>query len=201
MHQMWDERYGGSSYAYGTEPNEFLVSSAPFLNPKSKVLCIADGEGRNSVWLASLGHSVTAVDISTVGLAKCRKLATEKGVDDLISTVHADLSEYSFSPESYDAIISIFCHLMPSLRVTVHRNCVQALKRGGIIILEAYTPQQLSKGTGGPRERDLLMTAEDLSHDFQGTDVIRLDEKERDVYEGLYHTGHSSVVQLIAKKI
>jgi hypothetical protein len=90
---------------------------------------------------------------------------------------------------------------MPSLRVTVHRNCVQALKRGGIIILEAYTPQQLSKGTGGPRERDLLMTAEDLSHDFQGTDVIRLDEKERDVYEGLYHTGHSSVVQLIAKKI
>jgi SAM-dependent methyltransferase len=198
---MWDERYSGTSYAYGTAPNDFLVSSAPLIAKNGKVLCIADGEGRNSVWLATLGHSATSLDLSTVGLDKCRKLAIEKGVDDLISTVHADLTNYEFPCEEYDAVVSIFCHLPPFLRTKVHQNCIQTLKTGGIMILEAYTPDQLSKGTGGPKDRELLMTADDLKNDFRGMDVIYLEEKEREIHEGCFHNGLSSIIQLVAKKI
>jgi 2-polyprenyl-3-methyl-5-hydroxy-6-metoxy-1,4-benzoquinol methylase len=118
---MWDQRYGGEEYAYGTAPNEFLVAMAPRL-PMGRVLCLGEGEGRNAVWLAGRGYEVTAVDASRVGLEKAERLAAERGVT--ITTVHADLAKHDIDPDAWDGILSIFCHLPPALRADVHHRFV-----------------------------------------------------------------------------
>jgi SAM-dependent methyltransferase len=107
---MWDQRYGGKEYAYGTEPNEFLVAMASRL-PTGRVLCLGEGEGRNAVWLAGQGYDVTAVDASRVGLEKAQRLAVERGVT--ITTVHSDLAAYDIDSDTWDGILSVFCHLPP----------------------------------------------------------------------------------------
>jgi len=133
---MWDQRYSGENYAYGTEANDFLVSMHRKLSI-GKVLCLAEGEGRNAVWLAQQGHDVTAVDLSEMGLKKAQILAKQKNVT--IKTVHADLAQYDIGVEKWDAIILIFCHLPPPLRQKVHESCVEGLRhRGGVITRSLY---------------------------------------------------------------
>lgn len=194
---MWDERYSAEEYAYGTAPNRFLEENASQI-PRARVLSLAEGEGRNAVFLARQGCQVTAVDGSIAGLNKAGKLAAENGVS--IELVHADLAMYDPGENQWDAVISIFCPLPSALRKEVHRKVIAALKPGGVFLLEAYTPDQLKNGTGGGSSADVMQTKDTLSAELAGLDFKRIKELERDVIEGIYHTGKGSVVQLIAVK-
>jgi SAM-dependent methyltransferase len=194
---MWDQRYSAECYVYGTEPNGFLVSRADLL-PAGRILCLGEGEGRNAVWLAEQGHEVTAVDASVVGLKKARALAAGRGVR--ITRVHADLAHFAIEPGAWDGIISIFCHLPPALRAEVHRRCVAGLRPGGILLLEAYTPRQVGRGTGGPPTAELMMDAEALRLELAGLELLELAETEREIHEGTFHNGVGAVVHLVARR-
>ncbi|QSX34152.1 class I SAM-dependent methyltransferase [Shewanella avicenniae] len=194
---MWDEIFNSDRYVYGTEPNQFLAENVQQL-PKGKVLCLADGEGRNSVFLAKQGYQVTAVDLSKVGLEKAAKLAASQGV--AVEYIHADLAEFEFGTEQWDAIVSVFCHLPSSLRQQVHQRALQGLKPNGVFLLEGYTPRQLAFGTGGPKMLDLLMEPDAIAAEFAEANILQLAEIERDIIEGDKHTGTGAVVQLIAKR-
>jgi SAM-dependent methyltransferase len=193
----WDDRYDTDEFVYGTEPNDFLRDHAGRL-PPGRVLCLAEGEGRNAVWLASRGHEVTAVDASAVGLAKARRLADAAGV--VVDFVHADLAEYDLGRGRWDGVVSIFCHLPPPLRRRVHAKVVAGLRPGGVLLLEGYTAKQLELKTGGPPAPELMHAAEDLRRDLAGLEFDRLEELERDVVEGSLHRGRGAVVQAIAVK-
>ena len=194
---MWDERYSAEEYAYGTLPNDFLVQHVNLI-PRGRVLCLAEGEGRNAVYLAKMGCDVVAVDSSTEGLKKARKLADENAVS--IKTILADLRDFEIEENSYDAIISIFCHLPAELRQRLHRDAVRGLRQNGVMLLEAYTPEQLKFKTGGPQIVELTMKLEDLLSELKGLETSHATELERDVIEGIYHTGRGAVVQFIGIK-
>jgi 2-polyprenyl-3-methyl-5-hydroxy-6-metoxy-1,4-benzoquinol methylase len=192
---MWDQRYSDTEYAYGTEPNDFLVEAAHHL-PKGNILCIGEGEGRNAVWLAQQGWQVTAMDSSSVGLEKAKQLAESRGVE--IQTVHADLADYHFQEAAWDGMVSIFCHLPPALRKQVHSAIISSLRPGGVLLLEAYTPEQVQLGTGGPPTEAMMMNLETLYTELDGLNFNHALELERLVHEGQFHTGLGSVVQLVA---
>lgn len=194
---MWDARYSGAEYVYGTAPNDFLASVAAQI-PKGRVLSLAEGEGRNAVYLAGLGYKVLAVDASAVGLGKAQRLAEERGV--AIETRRADLADFAIEPDNWDAVISIFCHLPSAVRADLHRKVVAGLRPGGVFILEAYTPAQLKLKTGGPPTEDLLMTLSALKRELKGLRFIHAQELERNVIEGQLHTGRGAVVQVVAVK-
>jgi SAM-dependent methyltransferase len=194
---MWDQRYDTADYVYGTDPNDFLADVISEM-PIGRTLCIAEGEGRNAVFLAEHGHDVVAVDSSTVGLQKARKLAEARGVP--ITTVTADLSEFEIEPESWDAIVSIFAHVPPAIRRPLHKKLVDGLKSGGMLVLEAYRPEQIPLGTGGPPLVEMTMTLDSLRDELDGLVFKHATELERDVVEGRYHTGKGAVVQVIAVK-
>lgn len=193
----WDERYAEPGYAYGTEPNEFLVSVAHEI-PEGEVLCLAEGEGRNAVWLAQRGHDVVAIDRSRVGLQKAEALARERGVS--LTTVPADLATVTMGSGVWAGIVAIFMHLPPAVRAAVHRSVVQGLRPGGVYVLEAYAPRQLERGTGGPRAPELLVPLDDVRAELDGLDLLIAREMERDVTEGRFHHGHAVVVQILARK-
>ncbi|WP_239651311.1 SAM-dependent methyltransferase [Neosynechococcus sphagnicola] len=166
--------------------------------PKGRVLCLADGEGRNGVYLAQQGCQVTAVDASPIGLEKAQKLAAERSV--AIETVVADLAEFPIQPDDWDAIVSIFCHLPPTIRAHVHRQVVTGLRSVGVFVLEAYTPRQLAFKTGGPPTAELTMELATLQQELKGLEFKHAVELERDIQEGLFHRGRSAVVQVVAVK-
>lgn len=193
----WDERYGAADY-YGTEANEFLRENCSKIRRGGDVLCLAEGEGRNAVFLAQQGFRPVAVDQSAVGLAKAERLAAARGVQ--IHTVHSNLDGYHIEPMRWDGIVSIWCHLPTSLRAAVHKRVVAGLKVGGVFLLEAYTPAQLEYGTGGPRSADLLPTLEQLREELKGLEFAHAVERERTVHEGGGHHGLSAVVQVVAHR-
>ena len=193
---MWNERYGSDDFAYGTEPNSFLVENAKLL--AGPVLSLAEGEGRNAVFLASLGLEVLGVDGSEVGLAKAHKLADSKGV--AIRTEVADLLTYEPPANAYGSVVSISAHLPSDVRRRLYPLVEQCLKPGGIILFEAYSKSQLSRNTGGPKDPDMLMTAVDIQKEFPNCEALLCQEIEREVVEGEFHTGLASVVQFIGKK-
>ena len=193
----WDQRYAGDDFVYGTEPNDFLGENAHRILP-GRVLCLGEGEGRNAVFLAGLGHRVTAVDGSKTGLEKAKRLAASRGVD--IETVHVELADFAIVPDAWDAIVSIFCHLPTALRARVHSAAVHGLKKGGVFLLEGYAPDQLEFGTGGPPVLDLLMNLDDLRGELDGLRLDHACEVVRDVREGRLHTGRGAVVQIIGVK-
>jgi SAM-dependent methyltransferase len=195
---QWDERYAADEYVYGTEPNDFLRAEYHRIPTGGTVLCLADGEGRNGVFLAMQGYKVTSVDLSSVGLAKARTLAKAAGVE--LSTVHADLAEYDLGERAWEGIVSVFCHVPQELRERLHGNVARALRSGGMFILEAYTPDQPGNNSGGPPAAmsDRLMTAAQLQHELSGCNVISCRELTREIHEGTLHNGHSSVVQCLA---
>lgn len=194
---MWDERYSAEQYAYGTTPNGFLVENFNHI-PKGRVLSLAEGEGRNAVFLAKQGYSVTAVDTSLVGLNKARKLAEENGV--VVEFIHADLADYDLGENKWDGIVSIFIPLPSSLRKELYKKVIAGLKQNGVFLLEAYTPDQLNHGTGGGNSVDVMQTKESLRLELASLKFKHLIELERDVTEGVFHTGIGSVVQAIATK-
>ena len=194
---MWNQRYDTQTYVYGTEANDFLAENSDALSP-GRALCLAEGEGRNAAWLAQQGFEVTAVDASEVGLSKARQLAETRGLE--INIVHSDLEQYQIAENHWDVIISIFCHLPPVLRKKVHRQCVKGLRRGGVMLLEAYTPAQLEYKTGGPPTINLMMDADTLKEELAGLEFKLLQEVTREIHEGELHRGTGAVVQMLAYK-
>jgi cyclopropane fatty-acyl-phospholipid synthase-like methyltransferase len=193
---MWNERYSVDPYIYGTEPNTFLAEHAHVL--EGPVLSLAEGEGRNGVFLASLGLSVCGVDGSSVALAKAQKLARSRGVE--IRTEVADLKLYRPEPDFFSSVISIFAHLPSDVRALLYPRVEESLKPGGILPLEAYSAAQLRRDSGGPKDPDMLMTTEKIQREFQSLEVVLLQEIEREVNEGAYHNGIASVIQFIGRK-
>jgi SAM-dependent methyltransferase len=196
---MWDQRYSEPGFAYGTEPNDFLAGNAErYLPPNGEILCLAEGEGRNAVFLAQHGFRVTGVDSSAVGLEKARKLAEEHGVH--IRTVVADLGNFDLGVGRWDGIVSIWCHTPVDLRVRLHRSVVAALRPGGVLLLESYTPNQLEHKTGGPPTAELMMTLAAVREELAGLELLQAEEKLREIHEGKYHDGLSAVLQVVARK-
>jgi SAM-dependent methyltransferase len=197
LRYKWDVRYAEPGWAFGTAPNDFLREQAARI-PMGRVLCLAEGEGRNAVHLASLGHEVTAVDLSAVGVAKTLALATERGVR--VHAETADLATWPIAPGAWQGIVSIFAHVPGEIRPALHRAVVAGLAPGGVLVLEAYPPEQEDRGTGGPSEPSRFMSLADLRTELAGLDFELAREIERDVIEGRYHTGRAAVVQVVARK-
>lgn len=196
---MWNQRYNTAEYIYGTEPNDFLRAQCGAIPAGGTVLCLAEGEGRNAVYLAQQGYRVTAVDSSEVGLAKAAALAAQRGVQ--ITCLHADLAEFALGEQAWDGIVSIFCHLPSTIRQPLHAALGRALTPGGVFLLESYTPEQLAFSTGGPKDVDMLVDAATLRRELPGLQFSLLQECQRDVVEGSYHTGLAAVVQAIARPL
>lgn len=196
MKEFWNTRYDHEEYAYGKKANDFLQSYS-FQKP-SKILCLAEGEGRNAVYLALQGHEVTAIDYSEVALEKTCKLANEHGVS--VQTICADLCDYVFEPNHWDAIVAIFAHFPPEIRQKVHKQIFETLKTGGVFILEAYQKSQLEHGTGGPNSLEMLYSEEELQADLVDFKNIEIINKTRHISEGKFHQGISDVFQVIAQK-
>lgn len=195
---FWETRYAEQGFAYGTEPNAFLVSQKSRFHPGQKVLLIGEGEGRNGVWLARLGLNVTAVDQSRTGLDKAQQLAKQQGVS--LKTVCTDLASWQWPENEYDFVISIFVHFKPEQRHMIHRACLAALKPGGQLLLEAFTPEQLEHPSGGPPIREMLFTEAMLQEDFADADIEMLESLETRLDEGKYHRGPAAVLRLIATR-
>ncbi|AXK40885.1 class I SAM-dependent methyltransferase [Crenobacter cavernae] len=195
---FWNPRFASPDYLYGTRANDFLREEAHRILAGGRVLSLGDGEGRNGVFLAEQGFDVTALDAAEAGLAKAEALARERGVT--LATVHADLEFHRLEADAWDGIVAIFCHLPSSYRAGVLRDAVAALKPGGVLLLEGYTPRQLAFGTGGPKEVDLLYEPDALREELAGLEFISLAEVERPVVEGRLHTGLAAVLQIVARK-
>ncbi len=195
--EFWNQRYGTQQYIYGETPNAFVAEIASQI-PAGPVLCLAEGEGRNAVHLATLGHPVTAVDQSAAGLAKARRLASARGVE--IETVLTDLENFTIEPGVWSGIVATFAHLPPAIRRQVHAQAVRGLRSGGVFVLEAYTPAQLAFDTGGPKSPELLMTLPGLRAELAGLELLVGREIEREVIEGNGHTGRGAVVQILARR-
>jgi len=191
---FWDDRYRGDTYAYGTEPNDFLRAEAHRIGP-GPVLCLAEGEGRNAVYLASLGHRVTAVDFSAEGLRKASRLARERGVE--LDLVEADLATFDLGEAAWSGIVSIFAHTPPAIRASLHARVVRALAPGGVFVLEAYRPEQLALGTGGPRDVAMMPTLAELRAELGQLELVVARDVEREIHEGPHHAGPSATVQLV----
>jgi SAM-dependent methyltransferase len=197
---MWDERYSADEFIYGEEPNDFLRENLHRL-PRGRTLCLAEGEGRNGVFLAAAGHDVLAVDQSAVGLAKAERLATSRGVK--IRTQVADLATFDPGESEWDAVVSISAHLPSAIRRELHRRIVRALRPGGVFIIEAYTPAQHSTaGVGGPPpgHEDMLMSLAALREELAHLEELHGVELVREVNEGAFHSGPGAVVQFIARR-
>lgn len=193
----WDERYATTGLAYGAAPNDFLRDRIGELR-HGPTLCLAEGEGRNALFLSARGFDVLAVDSSEVGLAKAGELALDRGLN--LAAALCDLSDFVIEPGHWSTIISIWCHLPGPLRRKVHEGCVRGLRRGGTFLLEAYRPEQLAYDTGGPREPERLASLAELQEELRGLDFLVARELLREVHEGRLHNGQSAVVQLIAVK-
>lgn len=193
---MWDERYADKDYVYGTEPNAFLAEHVGLL--KGPVLSLAEGEGRNAVFMAGRGLDVLGVDGSAVGLEKAQNLARNRGV--ALRTEQVDLATYEPPVQAFGAVVSIFAHLPSPLRKRLHELVEQSLVPGGIFLLEGYSKNQIHRDTGGPGNLEMLLAREDIEREFPGCEVLLSQEIEREVVEGKAHNGMASVVQFIARK-
>jgi SAM-dependent methyltransferase len=194
--EFWNERYKEEVFAYGMEANDFLQTQS--FPAGSKILCLAEGEGRNGVYLAEQGHDVTCVDYSQEGVRKMAQLADIRGVE--LTTICADLNDYLLEKNSWDAIVIVFGHFPPELRKKVHGQIYQALKPGGKLVLESYHKSQLQFKTGGPMTDTLLYSEEELRSDFQAFENLKITQMEREVHEGAFHFGKAAVIQVLAEK-
>ena len=199
MQEMWNTRFASSEYVYGELPNVFLVEHLDKLLGCKKVLLIAEGEGRNAVYLARQGLDVTAVDFSEVGREKCLALASRHNVK--VEYQIADLANYDFPNNTYDAVIAIFAHTPARIRKSVHAQIPSTLKQNGICFIKGYTPEQIALGTGGPKDPEMMLSTRILNDEIIGLDVMYCEEKRIVLDEGKLHNGESAVVEYIARKL
>ncbi len=199
MASMWDERYAGEDYLFGTGPNAFLVSQQARLKPGMSCLAVADGEGRNGVWLAQQGLEVHSVESSGVALDKARKLALQRGVH--IRFEQADLAQWDWGENRYDLVAAIFIQFAPpALREQMFAGIKRCLKPGGLLLLQGYTPRQLAYGTGGPPVAENMYTEPMLREAFADMELLRLSEHDDVIHEGAGHHGMSALIDLVARK-
>ncbi len=195
---MWDQRYDVPEYIFGEAPCQWLTMNRHRLPTEGDVLALGDGDGRNGVHLAEWGLSVTSVDLSSVGLAKARRLAESRGVS--ITTICADLADHRIEPQSLDLIVSIYCHLPEAVRTVTHARCVEGLRPGGLFVLEAFSRQQLGRSSGGPQMTELLYDIDELLADFRRLEVVEALTGLCDLNEGDRHKGLGQVVRLVLRK-
>ena len=195
----WNKRFAADGYLFGTEPNAWLKEHAAVWSSGQRVLCVADGEGRNSVWLAQRGLQVQAFDISDVGVAKARRLAAERGVQ--VDFQVADCDGFAWPEAVYDGVAAIFIQFAdPALRERLFARIQRCLKPGATLLLQGYTPKQLEYRTGGPPLLLHLYTEAMLREAFAAMDIVVLREYEADVAEGSGHLGCSALVGMVARR-
>jgi len=195
----WNGRFAAPGFVFGTAPNAFLAAQAPRLRRGNSALCVADGEGRNSVWLARQGLAVTAFDFSPIGLDKAKRFARESGatVDYRLSTV----SDWNWDERQYDVAVGIFIQFSPpEERARVFAGMIRALKPGGLLFLEGYGPKQLEYATGGPKKLENLYTEKLLRESFGSLEILHFAAYDAEVDEGAGHKGMSALVDLVARK-
>lgn len=198
MKDFWDQRYSEDGFAYGKEANDFLKSEFKAFKAGGDILCIAEGEGRNALFLASRGFNVTAMDLSDVGMQKAQERARNEGLK--LTTIVANLETFDLGETKWDGIVSIFAHLPPTLRNLVHTKIIRALRPDGLFLLEAYTSDQLKLGTGGPKDLSMLMSRNILEKELSALTPLICRELQRFIKEGKYHDGESAVIQYLGRK-
>lgn len=198
---FWSARYRGvgDDYLFGTAPNKFLASQGEHFGDGMSVLSVADGEGRNAVWLAEQGCQVTATEISPVALEKAAKLARARHV--VIDLVRADILNWDWPEAAYDAVVGIFIQFAtPAERPRQMAGMKQAVKPGGLLFLQGYTPKQLEYRTGGPSAVESLYTEALLRELFADWEIVLLREHDDTIEEGVAHAGRSALIDLVARK-
>ena len=197
--ERWNGRFAAEDYVFGIAPNAFLAAQAPLLSPGTRALCVADGEGRNSVWLARQGLQVTAFDFSPVGIAKARRLAERFGAN--VDYLLAGVDDWRWDAPSYDVVAAIFVQFAsPLQRQRMFDGMKQALKPGGLLILQGYRPEQIEYGTGGPKRRANMYTEAMLRDSFGELDILHLASHDDVVDEGPGHSGMSALIDLVARR-
>jgi SAM-dependent methyltransferase len=196
---MWNDRYAGQYYLFGTEPAQFLTARAHLIPPGSDVLCVADGEGRNSVYLAGLGHAVTAFDAAPNALAKARRLAEARGVS--VDLHEATTGTWAWDARAFDAVAAIFIQFAaPPERARLFADMARSLRPGGLLLLHGYAPRQVGYGTGGPPHAENMYTLPLLAEAFAGWDVLHEADYDADISEGVGHSGRSGLIDFVARK-
>ncbi|MEX0299805.1 MAG: class I SAM-dependent methyltransferase [Kordiimonas sp.] len=196
--EFWNERYQNSDYMYGVQANDFLRAQAHHIKEGGAVLNVAEGEGRNAVYMAKQGYRVRGVDFSAEGQRKAMELAAQHEVQ--IEYDLADLTRYNMGEAQWDAVVSIFCHLQASERSELYSSVVKALKPGGLFIQEVYNKKQLEYGTGGPGDASYLGSLGQLRKAFEGFEILLAQDIVREIHEGEHHSGTSAVTQFVARK-
>ena len=198
MNDFWDNRYSSEEFVYGTEPNEFFKLEIDKL-PHGKLLTLAEGEGRNGIYAASLGWDVTAVDFSPVAREKALKLALEKNTK--IEYTVGNLENYQPPADYFDAVSMIFMHLNPGSSELVHKRAVGSLRTGGRIILEVYAKEQLGKKSGGPQNADMLYSIDEIARNFSELKIITLEKEVIYLNESKHHSGEAVVIRFVGEKV
>jgi 2-polyprenyl-3-methyl-5-hydroxy-6-metoxy-1,4-benzoquinol methylase len=197
--QKWNKRFSAEHYVFGTAPNVFLASQAARLRSGTTALSVADGEGRNSVWLAEQGLAVTAFDVSPVGVEKARRLARERGVS--VDYSVADIHQYAWGTRAYDVVVAIFIQFAdPQERARIFAGLTASLAPGGLLLLQGYTPRQLEYKTGGPPFAENMYTEPLLREAFSGLEILHLREHDDVIEEGQGHRGMSALIDLVAAR-
>jgi len=197
--ETWNDRYSQGDYIFGTEPNQYLKRCLPRLKAGMSALAVADGEGRNSVWLARQGLITSAFDISPVGVEKARALARDQNVQ--VNFSISDCNAWDWHADKFDVIAAIFIQFAaPEVRRVLFANMIGALNPGGLIILQGYTPRQLEYKTGGPPNVDNLYTEDLLKDEFSSLDIVDMSVYEMELQEGTQHSGMSALVGMVARK-
>jgi len=198
--ERWNKRFSAPEYIFGTAPNEFLAAQASRLRPGQRALCVADGEGRNSVWLAEQGLEVTAFDLSPIGVDKARRLAAQRGVS--VAYEVSDVYGWRWPEDAFDVVAAVFVQFAdPAMRAFMFERMVRSLRRGGLVIVQGYTPKQLEYRTGGPPHAENMYTPEILRAAFAACEILELEEHEKVMAEGTQHCGRSAVIDLVARKL
>ena len=199
-YERWQARFGAPEYAFGKAPNHFLASCKTLLPRTGRVLAVADGEGRNGVWLAEQGLDVLSLDFSPNAQRKAKALARERGVTNM-TFEQGDVHAWAYPEAAFDVVAEIFTQFStPAERAPKWAGMRKALKPGGLLIVEGYTPKQLEYGTGGPKERENLYTRAMLEEAFRGFHDMKIVEEELEMHEGAHHSGMSAVIGLTARK-
>lgn len=197
--QTWNRRYESAEFLFGTAPNEWLRAQAHMLPPHGRVLSVADGEGRNSVWLARQGFEVDAFDVAERAVDKARAFAQREGVS--VNFAVADCDGFAWPESAYDGVAAIFVQFAdPPMRARLFERIVRSLKPGGVLVLQGYTPKQLEYRTGGPPILSHLYTQDLLRAAFADLSIIELREYEAEIQEGQGHSGRSALIGLVARR-
>ena len=198
-YEHWETRYAVPEYAFGRDRNYFLASCKTLLPKSSRVLAIADGEGRNGVWLAEHGLDILSIDFSPSAQKKARTLAAERHVN--VAFQQVDMHTWDYPEAAFDVVVEIFTQFSsPAERALKWAGMRRALKPGGLLIIQGYTPNQREYGTGGPKQAENLYTRSMLEDDFRGYRDLNIVEEEREIYEGTSHSGMSAVINFTARK-